>query len=249
MRFDTKQKVYTAVLGTTVLSVLMSLLVTSIIQGGVSSLADVLPAIIVPLCVAPPVSFWGYSQAHKIEKLNQELGRLLNHDPLTNVHSRSYFFDVAAKGHATEAAVILMVDADHFKTINDTYGHQVGDRALQHMSDLISQQCRRTDVVARLGGEEFGIYMPHTDISTGQLVAERIRIEIFSSPLLVDGVEIAISTSIGIALRAPGEAIEDVLKRADDALYRAKAEGRNKVTLDNLLNPDLNWQRALEVAV
>ena len=87
MRFDSKQKVYAAVLGTTGLSVLMSLLITTVLQGGVASLEEVMPAIIVPLCVAPGVSFWGYSQAHKIELLNKELATLLNHDPLTNVHS------------------------------------------------------------------------------------------------------------------------------------------------------------------
>lgn len=249
MRFDSKQKVYAAVLGTTGLSVLMSLLITLVLQGGVASLDAVMPAIVVPLCVAPLVSFWGFSQAHKIELLNKELAMLLNHDPLTNVHSRSYFFERTAKGSPTEASVILMVDADHFKTINDTYGHQVGDRALQHMSDLISKQCRLSDVVARLGGEEFGIYMPRTDISTGRLVAERIRIEIFSSPLMVDGLEVPISTSIGIAQRKPGEQVEDVLKRADDALYKAKADGRNRIRLEESAEPDLNWQRALEVAV
>ena len=249
MRFDSKQKVYCAVLGTTVLSVLMSLLITGVLQGGISDLEAVMPAIIVPLCVAPLVSLWGFTQAHKIEVLNRELTNLLNHDPLTNVHSRSYFFDVASKGSAKEAAVILMVDADRFKTINDTYGHQIGDKALQHISDLISEQCRNTDIVARLGGEEFGIYMPRTDISTGQLVAERIRIEVFSSPLMIDGLEIAISTSIGIAQRLPGEQIEDVLKRADDALYKAKTAGRNRVRLDTQADPELNWQRALEAAV
>lgn len=249
MRFDSKQKVYAAVLGTTGLSVLMSLLITIVLQGGVASLQAVTPAIVVPLCVAPLVSFWGFSQAHRIELLNIELATLLNHDPLTNVHSRSYFFEAAARGQESEAAVILMVDADHFKNINDTYGHQIGDKALQHISDLISLQCRRTDVVARLGGEEFGIYMPHTEISTGRLVAERIRIEISSSPLVVDGSEISMSTSIGIAQKEPGESIEDVLKRADMALYQAKAEGRNRVKLDSQADTEVNWQRALEVAV
>ncbi|MEP2630769.1 MAG: GGDEF domain-containing protein [Rhizobiaceae bacterium] len=232
MRFDTKKKVYFAVIATTVISILMSLLITGIIQGGLGKFEAIAPAFLVPLCVAPLVSFWGYSQAHKIEELNMKLQHLLNHDELTNVHSRSYFFDAAANDPAKEAAVFLMIDADHFKDINDTYGHQIGDKALRHLSDLISRQCRKSDVVARLGGEEFGIYMPKTDIGTAELLAERIRSRVFESPLMVEGFEIPVSTSIGMAVRNPAEKIEDVLKRADIALYQAKTEGRNRVRIE-----------------
>ena len=86
-------------------------------------------------------------------------------------------------------------------------------------------------MVARLGGEEFAIYMPDTDIATAQLVAERIRRQIFNSPLVIEGLEIPLSTSIGISLRRPGEQVEDALKRADTALYQAKAKGRNRVSV------------------
>ena len=232
MLFDSKAKVYLAVFGTTLISVIASLLITGGLQGGFSDIGSMAPAAIVPLVVAPLVSFWGFSQAHKIAELNAELENLLSHDPLTNVRSRSYFFDVAAKGSPNEAAVVLMIDADHFKQINDTYGHQTGDKALQHLSDLISLQCRKTDIVARLGGEEFGIYMPNTEIGTARVVAERIRTQIAGNPLVVDGTEISLSTSIGVALRQPGERIESALKRADMALYRAKEDGRNRVTVE-----------------
>ena len=232
MRFDTKFKVYLAVFGTTVVSVAMSLVITMLIMGGPGDLSSMAPAIAVPLCVAPLVSLWGFTQAHKIELLNKELAQLLNHDPLTQTHSRSYFFDAADASKPDSAAVVLMVDADHFKAINDTYGHQIGDRALQHISELISEHSRKTDVVARLGGEEFGIYMPDTEIATAQLVAERIRIEICNTPLMIDGHEIYVSASIGVALRNPGEQVEAALKRADVALYQAKSEGRNQVKVD-----------------
>ena len=232
MRFDSKRKVYLAVLGTTVISVVSSLLITGAILGGFGDLKSMMPALVVPALVAPLVSFWGFSQTHKIAELNAELSTLLSHDPLTNVRSRSFFFDFASNGGADVAAVVLMIDADHFKQINDTYGHQTGDKALQHFSELISKQCRKTDIVARLGGEEFGIYMPKTEIATARLVAERIRAEIFANPLCSDGIEIPMSTSIGVALRQPGEQIESALKRADEALYQAKADGRNRVTVE-----------------
>ena len=145
--------------------------------------------------------------------------------------------------------MILMLDADHFKKINDTYGHQTGDKALQHMSERISRHCRSSDVVARLGGEEFGIYMPDTDMATAWQVAERIRREISSSPLVIEEDEIGMSTSIGIALRNPGEQIETALKRADDALYQAKAEGRNRVKLEAPVAPQVIQQPVLDMAV
>ena len=232
MRFDSQSKVYLAVFLTTVISVVMSILITGILQGGFDDPEAMAPAIIVPLLVAPLVSFWGFSQSRKIEQLNAELSNLLSHDPLTNVRSRSYFFDAASKGSADEAAVVLMVDADHFKNINDTFGHHVGDKALQHFSELISNQCRKSDIVARLGGEEFGIYMPKTEVSTARAVAERIRAEIYANPLQLDGSEISLSTSIGVAVRQPGEQIESALKRADFALYHAKESGRNRVTVE-----------------
>lgn len=232
MRFDSKAKVYLAVLGTTLVSVLASLLITGGLLGGFNDLASLTPALLVPLIVAPIVSFWGFTQTRKIAELNTELANLLSHDPLTNVRSRSHFFDIAANGSSTEAAVVLMVDADHFKQINDTYGHEAGDKALQHFSSMISRQCRKSDVVARLGGEEFGIYMPKTELATARIVAERIRAQIFDNPLVTDDHEIPLSTSIGVAVRQPGEQIEDVLRRADLALYQAKENGRNRVSVE-----------------
>lgn len=241
MRFDSQGKVYLAVLCTTVVSVLASMLITGLLMGKFDDPEAMLPAILVPLMVAPLVSFWGFSQTRKIAELNTELANLLNHDPLTNVRSRSYFFDVTAKCSPDEAAVVLMIDADHFKRINDVHGHHAGDKALQHLSDLISQQCRQTDIVARLGGEEFGIYMPRTEIATARTVAERIRAAVHNSTLIVDGAEIPLSASIGVALWQSGEKIESALKRADIALYDAKTRGRNMVAV--AAPPDLQPDR------
>ena len=229
MRFESKQKVYLAVLITTALSVFLSVVFTGILRGEWSNAATLVPSIIVPLCVAPLASLWGFTQAYKIEELNSQLAELLNHDPLTKVHSRSYFFEIANNDPSPGSAVALMIDADHFKQINDNHGHHIGDLALKHFSEQISQQCRKTDIVARLGGEEFGVYMPDTDLKTAQIVAERIRQEIFKNPLPIPEQEIPLSASIGIASRDSGEQIYDALKRADAALYEAKTQGRNRV--------------------
>ena len=229
MRFDSKRKVYLGVLVTTVMSVLLSLFFTGILRGGISDAATLVPSIVVPLCVAPLASLWGFSQAYKIEILNRQLADLLNHDPLTKVHSRSYFLQVAGNNQPSNSAVTLMIDADHFKQINDNHGHDIGDKALKHFCEQISRHCRKSDTVARLGGEEFGVYMPDTDIKTAQAIAERIRQEIFKNPLVTSSCNIPLSVSIGVALRNPGEQVFDALKRADVALYKAKNKGRNRV--------------------
>ncbi len=239
MLFDSKLKVYIGVLITTVVSVILSVMFTGIIRGGLNEPSTLIPSIVVPLCVAPLASLWGFTQAHKIAVLNKQLANLLNHDPLTNAHSRSYFFDVAYNDPPYGSAVTLMIDADRFKQINDTYGHDVGDEALRHLSEQISLNCRKSDVVARLGGEEFGVYMPDTNINTAQIVAERIRTEISRNPMVVGEFSIPLSVSIGIASRRPGEQIKDVLKRADDALYRAKNNGRNQVRVETEYLPEL----------
>ena len=232
MRFDTKQRVYLAVVLTTRVSILFSVVVTGILRGGTFEISAMIPSVVVPLCVAPLVSFWGVSQAYRIGELNRKLADLLKYDPLTKVHSRSYFFE-AADGVPETQAVVLMVDADHFKMINDTYGHDVGDRALQHISRLIARHCRKADIVARLGGEEFGVYLPDTDLDTALLAAERIRCEVSATPLYIEDYGITLSTSIGVALRRPDDRVDEVLKRADTALYQAKAEGRNRVCLED----------------
>jgi len=248
MRFDSKKKVYIAVVITTALSVLASVVITGILFGGVPDFNSLVPSVVVPLCVAPLVSLWGYSQAHRIEVLNRRLSVLLNHDPLTLVHSRSYFFEAAENDLSSDTAVALMIDADHFKKINDTYGHPVGDRALKHFSEQISRHCRKSDVVARLGGEEFGVYMPGTDIATGQRIAERIRAAIRDNLLTEESLEISLSASIGVAQRQAGEKIDDVMQRADAALYQAKADGRNRVRSD-VRSEDMSRDATLQPAL
>lgn len=235
MRFDSRFKVYSGVTVTTVLSVLLSVFVTLIFKGGDLQTSSLITAVIVPLCVAPLASYWGFEQAYRIERLNEKLRYMVNHDALTNVHSRSYFVDHVKNDRNPGAAVTLMIDADHFKKINDTYGHDVGDQALIHFSSLIVKNCRKSDIVARLGGEEFGVYMRETNLPTAQVIAERIRAEIFKTPLRIGETEIALSASIGLATGGKSEDVFAVVKRADAALYKAKEKGRNRVCLG--LNP------------
>jgi diguanylate cyclase (GGDEF)-like protein len=127
---------------------------------------------------------------------------------------------------------LLMIDADHFKQLNDTWGHSLGDKALQAMAQALVESVRSGGRVARMGGEEFAVLLPHTDAAAAMVVSERLRRTV-EELRVMEGDEVApLTVSIGVSLRAEGEASwTEMLRRADIALYRAKREGRNRVVL------------------
>ncbi len=167
-------------------------------------------------------------------------------DVLTGWHNRRYL-QVRLKEELARARrdgsrlVCLMLDIDHFKRVNDTWGHAAGDEVLREIAVRIDAQVRASDVAARYGGEEFVVLMPHTDYASGRLLAERIRDAAAARPFaLPDGGEVAVTISIGIAGVSPQAADGDLktlgealVARADVALYRAKAEGRNRVAVSD----------------
>jgi diguanylate cyclase (GGDEF)-like protein len=120
---------------------------------------------------------------------------------------------------------VLMVDLDHFKRINDQYGHQAGDQVLKRCAAILQQKERRTDVVARYGGEEFCLILPEASVAGARSAAERLRRAIKASPDTLPTV------SIGVAMWEPGSSAEEVLRRADEALYAAKEAGRDRVAV------------------
>jgi len=125
---------------------------------------------------------------------------------------------------------ILFADMDFFKKINDTYGHDVGDTALIHVAQTIKRQVRQVDLVARYGGEEFIILLIMSKQDTNTNIAERIRQTLNNDALETNAQQIRFSVSIGItSLNPEDESIEDLIKRADAALYREKENGRNQV--------------------
>ena len=131
----------------------------------------------------------------------------------------------------------IMADIDHFKQINDTYGHHIGDQMLQEVARAIARQCRETDLPTRYGGEEFGIVVPdETSIGAEQL-AERCRREVEKVNVFVKGQSVQATASFGVADASNAPSTETLLKRADEALYSAKNAGRNKVRLCNEIPP------------
>jgi urea transport system substrate-binding protein len=171
----------------------------------------------------------------QLRLLNTELHRLATTDPLTGLTNRREFLSAVhnelrrMQRHARPAAV-FMLDIDHFKRLNDLYGHDVGDRALVEVARQVRQMLRSHDVFARLGGEEFAAFLPETDIDSALQTAERVRASVAALRLTVDHQPIGFTCSIGVTILDPlADTPESALKRADAALYAAKAEGRDRV--------------------
>ena len=165
-----------------------------------------------------------------------EMSHQLNTDPLTDVFNYRYF--VKALGAEMERTVrtgqptaLLMIDLDHFKNVNDTWGHEVGNKTLVQTATLMKNSVRKLDIPCRYGGEEFALVLPSTDLLTAVKVAERIREQIASTPIVLEGKELIVTASFGLDVLNPGqnETVEGFVQRADHHLYRAKKEGRNRV--------------------
>ena len=122
-----------------------------------------------------------------------------------------------------------MIDIDHFKKLNDTYGHIVGDKALVDVSKELKKNLRKIDFVARYGGEEFAVILPSTAIKDAIIVIEKIRQEIFDTDFLVKDKSVEITVSGGVKEFCDGDTIAKVMEKADEALYLAKNSGRNQV--------------------
>jgi diguanylate cyclase len=164
----------------------------------------------------------------------QEMGM---RDSLTELRSRRYF-DLSLKkeieeAHAAGATLCLVMgDIDHFKKVNDTFGHLIGDEILKNFSSLVLNNVKGRDIVARYGGEEFALILPQTDLEGAQLLTEQIRSQLESKKWTVkrDGQPIGkLTASFGIAQLAPGEDAEKLVRRTDAKLYEAKSAGRNRV--------------------
>lgn len=178
------------------------------------------------------------SLKHAFEELKEkqkELEELAFYDPLTGLPNRRFFFDHASlilesvKRYRTPLTLLLM-DLDHFKNVNDTYGHEAGDVVLKNFADVLRKSSRKSDLPARLGGEEFALLMPNTDLQQGRVVAERIRQEFQNSIIVYEGREIKMTLSGGLASYGPDvEGIDDLIRMADEALYKAKELGRNRI--------------------
>jgi diguanylate cyclase (GGDEF)-like protein len=178
--------------------------------------------------------------AEQLDDVNKELKRLSVTDGLTRAFNHRHFQErlktefSRAKRHQDPLACV-MIDIDHFKRVNDTYGHPVGDRVLVRLVEILQEGIRGEDLVARYGGEEFVLLLPRTDQVRALHLAERIREQVAADGFsLLNGERLEFTVSLGVAGFVPGSTLataDDLLHAADVALYRAKADGRNRVAL------------------
>lgn len=169
----------------------------------------------------------------ELRNANAELNRLATTDGLTGIWNRRHLEQAVAREMARarrygEPLALVMFDIDHFKSINDRHGHLVGDRVLIELAERVRHQLRASDVLARWGGEEFAILMPHCSARAATGLAEKLRLALMSQPFPTAGI---ITTSFGVAEYQPLETRDDWFTRADNALYAAKEAGRNRVVI------------------
>lgn len=176
---------------------------------------------------APLIAFFLTVTVFQI-RLQRKLSRLSRKDGLTGLNNRRTFFArMATVLEQKKSGVLLMLDADLFKQINDNYGHHVGDRCLQSIAHTLRRNIRKGDVVGRLGGEEFAIYLQNATIGQARAIGERLTKPI---PFKADNDEhLTVTLSIGATISKPGITLDDLVAVADRAMYRAKQDGRARM--------------------
>jgi diguanylate cyclase (GGDEF)-like protein/PAS domain S-box-containing protein len=165
----------------------------------------------------------------------ERLYRLATTDELTGLYNRRHFMELL--GDALRRAQryrhplsLVMLDIDHFKNVNDAYGHAAGDAVLRDIAAGLRGAIRGTDILGRLGGEEFAVALPDSDLAAARILAERLRETVKESPFPIGAAMVRVTVSIGgTCLRATHDTVDDLLQRADEALYRAKTAGRDRV--------------------
>jgi diguanylate cyclase (GGDEF)-like protein len=187
------------------------------------------------------VSFHAYvdrsmSYFKRMRDYNNQLQDMASHDPLTRVLNAGAYYracdqQIHASQRANQPFAVLFIDLDHFKSINDTYGHAVGDDVLRAVAQTLQSSVRRSDVVGRIGGEEFSVFLPNTQLLGAQQLAETLRVAVELIHIEVDGVRLKITASIGVAVkRFEQETMQVIQQHADQAMYEAKRGGRNRVS-------------------
>lgn len=201
------------------------------------------------ICLSMPTVVHFAGQSHENRELAEELERLVNRDRLTDAATRDYFF---SRMDAEPAAygVSLMIDIDHFKSVNDTHGHIAGDEVIKKVADILRAETNVEDIVCRFGGEEFIIFLHHTGAGHGWTVAERMRERVEQTMMDIGDAHVRVTISIGGALKDSTEHIVRAISAADEALYRAKALGRNRTEAEwDVKPPDWREEAPLRVGM
>ena len=216
-----------------VASVGISIVLLNVISQGING-PGMVTAIVMPIIMGTPIMFYMQLRHQQLKLANRKLDILASTDWLTDTLNRRAFTDGAsallAPG-ANHQGTLLVVDADHFKAVNDQFGHEAGDEALQLLAKTIQASVRTHDLVGRLGGEEFGVFLLDADYDTAMAAAERIRKAVAAIPFAPAGRAHQLSVSIGGATARDRNRFAELFRVADQQLYGAKSAGRNRIEL------------------
>ena len=174
---------------------------------------------------------------HQLQAANAKLQKLSSTDRLTGLYNRGHWEENLKAAYARNQRYgnitsLVMFDIDHFKRVNDTYGHQAGDKVIERVADMVREHLRDSDVAGRYGGEEFGVVLSDTDKAGARFFAERLRRSIEGLEVIHEGQIIRFTISLGVAdLSQPSASHADLIGWADHALYASKRAGRNRVTV------------------
>ena len=189
------------------------------------------------------------SEVQRLRAEVKQLSDLVRTDGLTGLFNFRYFsqaleLEMERTRRSGQPTCLIMLDLDHFKDINDVHGHEVGNIVLNHTANLIRKTIRKLDIACRYGGEEFTIILPDTSLRQGVKFANRIRLTIENSPVLVGDMNLGIEASFGVDIYRHGEQLseKEFVERVDNYLYQAKEQGRNRVC-----HPDLDERSEVSV--
>lgn len=205
----------------------------------------ILTDILLPLMLAAPMLLFLAIKLRELAIAHDEFSIIASEDSLTSVLNRSAFMtrvDAHFRKMRTEeraAGALLVVDADNFKSINDSHGHDCGDEALRIIARSIARILRGTDLVGRIGGEEFGIFLPGANLAHAALVAERIRKSVNEADFAPDGRRRPLAVSIGGAAFERRISFGELFRIADQQLYAAKQSGRNRISVSPVTRYDI----------
>lgn len=185
----------------------------------------------IPFLIALPVSIFALRMLMTINQTVDMVNDLVRFDPLTGVLCRSHFYH-SWRESRRNGGFLAIVDADHFKSVNDTFGHEGGDEALKHLANAMTQAVSSPGLVGRLGGEEFCIYLPGVSRAEARMIMVQIGGWLRQHPFAIGQQSHTITVSIGLTQDNPGETISNVIRRADKCLYAAKASGRDRCIME-----------------
>lgn len=239
LQLRTHRQVLLTTLGITVLTVVLAELCVSLLFlfGGAEAFHvrnAFIFASIFAVSIGMPISYYMLRQSMKLAIAKDKLHALAHTDALTGLPNRRSFFkeaDAILRAAAEENiyCTLLVLDADHFKNLNDNFGHATGDQALIVIAEVLRNNIREDDLCGRVGGEEFAVLLPNLDADAAEPLAQRLVESVAASPIVERQAIVEFSVSCGLADTGQCKNLPTLFKAADDAMYQAKQDGRNRV--------------------